>query len=136
MKTARPNPFQWLWYAFGGTLPARCREWVRHDLTRPSWLIGFAVRSVLRMLPLLVAAVLILVLLLDAPLALAAGSASIGFVVAVYYALSYAVERAEVEIAKYGYPLGTAARLRSEREAIKDPERKARYDAAWRQPDA
>jgi len=132
----RPSVFRWLWYAFGGTLPARYREWVRHDLTRPTWLLGFAVRSVLRMLPLLVAAVLLLVLVLDAPIALAAGSASIGFVVGVYYALSYAVERAEVEIAKYGYPPGSAAAFRYEREAIKDPERKARYAAAWRRPDA
>ncbi|EGD53921.1 DUF5313 family protein [Gordonia neofelifaecis] len=31
--SGRPNPVQWVVYAYGGTLPADKREWVRNDLT-------------------------------------------------------------------------------------------------------
>jgi len=30
--TTRPSPLQWLRYAFGGRLPERLHEWVRHDI--------------------------------------------------------------------------------------------------------
>lgn len=34
---ARPNPLQWLRYAFGGRLPEQLHDWVRHDLTDADW---------------------------------------------------------------------------------------------------
>lgn len=37
MPVNRPGPLRWLWYAFGGRLPDRYREWVRHDLTDADW---------------------------------------------------------------------------------------------------
>ena len=32
-----PSAGQWLRYAFGGRLPERLHEWVRHDLTDADW---------------------------------------------------------------------------------------------------
>ena len=34
----RPDPLRWIWYAFGGALGPRYRQWVLHDLTcRTRW---------------------------------------------------------------------------------------------------
>jgi hypothetical protein len=35
--SARPTLPQWLRYAFGGRLPERLHDWVRHDLTDADW---------------------------------------------------------------------------------------------------
>lgn len=35
--TERPGPLQWIRYAFGGRLPPRLSEWVRHDLLDADW---------------------------------------------------------------------------------------------------
>ena len=42
----RPAPHRWLWYAFGGGLPARHRGWVLFDTTTRTWWL----RHLLRML--------------------------------------------------------------------------------------
>ncbi|HEY0636525.1 MAG TPA: DUF5313 family protein [Pseudonocardiaceae bacterium] len=131
-ETVRPGPARWLWYAFGGRLPERYREWVLRDLTARTWLARFAVRAVLRFSPVAVGTALLLILVLDAPVALGLGSVGIGSVVAVYFALSYSVESAEKRVAAHGYPAGTAARVRREREAARDPDWQRRYDEAWR----
>ena len=46
-----PNPLLWLWYQYGGTLPARHRAWVLHDATAPSWLLRAGLRSLMRLVP-------------------------------------------------------------------------------------
>ncbi len=56
---SRPNPAQWLRYAFGGRLPEPLHDWVRHDLTDADW----RWREILRVLvqcalPVLILAVL------------------------------------------------------------------------------
>ena len=33
----RPDPIRWLWYALGGRLGPRYREWVLHDATCRTW---------------------------------------------------------------------------------------------------
>ncbi|HEX3648813.1 MAG TPA: DUF5313 family protein, partial [Pseudonocardiaceae bacterium] len=42
----RPNPVQWLWYAWGGRLPQRYREWVLHDVTTSTWLFRQMARAI------------------------------------------------------------------------------------------
>jgi Family of unknown function (DUF5313) len=37
VRPARPDPLHWLWYALGGGLPPRYRDWVLHDATAPTW---------------------------------------------------------------------------------------------------
>ncbi|MCP2164880.1 DUF5313 family protein [Goodfellowiella coeruleoviolacea] len=128
----KPNLLQRLWYLIGGRLPRRYREWVFADVTKPSWLAWFALRSVLQVLPLSLVVTLGLVLLLDAPLGLAIACGALGLLVGVYYSLSYAVESVEHRITKYGYPNGLAAQTRRDRDAEQDRERQARYNASWR----
>lgn len=136
MAVVRPNPALWVWYAFGGRLPDRHREWVLHDLTARTWLWRFAARSLLRLLPLVLTAAAVLWFVLDAPVGLAIGSIAIGLIVGFYFSLSYAVENAENRAAQHGYEMGTAQRLRNEGAAARDPDQQARYDAAWRTPGA
>lgn len=131
----RPDPFRWLWYAFGGTLPERHREWVLHDLTAHSWLWRFGARALLRLLPLTLTAGIVL-WLVGAPTGLAIASVFIGLLVGFYFSLSYAVESAEKRAEQHGFAVGTAVRVRDEKAASRRPDVQARYDAEWRRPPA
>ena len=35
----RPNPLEWIWYAFWGPLSARHRVWVLYDATCSTWIL-------------------------------------------------------------------------------------------------
>lgn len=37
VRIQRPGPLWWIWYAFGGKLPDRYRDWVLHDVTCRTW---------------------------------------------------------------------------------------------------
>ena len=59
-QRGRPDPLRWIWYALGGALGPRYRQWVLHDLTcRTRWERQI-VRAVVQVVPL--ALVLLLVL--------------------------------------------------------------------------
>ena len=120
------------WYLLGGRLPQRYREWVFHQATRPSWLAWFVLRAFLQVLPLTVLITLALVWGLDSPLPLAVACGSLGLVVGVYFAVSYAIESTDHRMTKYGYPRAAASTYRKERATEGDLERRQRYDQAWR----
>jgi uncharacterized protein DUF5313 len=63
MTPKRPDPLHWLWFAFGGRLPDRYLEWVWRDATARTWLLRYAVRILVRTVPLLVAGYFVLTLL-------------------------------------------------------------------------
>ncbi|MGI6798680.1 DUF5313 family protein [Gordonia sihwensis] len=50
--SGRPNPIQWVVYAYGGTLPESKREWVRNDLTGRTATLRHLIRSQFCFLPL------------------------------------------------------------------------------------
>jgi hypothetical protein len=50
----------WTWYAFGGKLPDRYREWVMHDVTCRTWALRHVARSLVQVAPV---ALLLLVVL-------------------------------------------------------------------------
>ena len=50
----RPDPLRWIWYAFGGTLGQRYRQWVLQDLTGPTRWERQIARAVLQVAPLAV----------------------------------------------------------------------------------
>ena len=53
----RPDPLRWIWYAFGGALGPRYRQWVLRDLTcRTRWERQIA-RAVVQVMPLAFGAV-------------------------------------------------------------------------------
>ncbi|XVV03711.1 DUF5313 family protein [Actinosynnema sp. CA-248983] len=128
----RPPVFLRAWYLVGGRLPLRNREWVFHQATKPSWLAWFVVRAFLQVLPLTVLITLGLVWGLGSPLPLAIACGSLGLVVGVYFAVSYAIESTDHRMTKYGYPRSAASTYRKERATETDRERQRRYDAAWR----
>ncbi|WP_246170203.1 DUF5313 family protein [Pseudonocardia hierapolitana] len=64
VSSRRPGPARWLWYAFGGRLPAAHREWVLYDLTCRTW----PLRHLARLLTQLVPVVVILLVLIPGPL--------------------------------------------------------------------
>lgn len=98
----RPNPVQWLWYIYGGTLPQQYRAWVLHDVTcRTRWL-----RQVLRtsatMVPFAILGVFVLGTTWITWTALLGGLA-----IALIYGLSYVDQSGEHRLTKHGYPHGT-----------------------------
>lgn len=130
MQGKRPNPFQWLWYAYGGRLPGRCREWVLHDLTCRTWVLRYLARALVQMSPGL------LILLLPGPLWVLAMSLLGGVLMGLFYSVSGMAETAEHRLAKHGYPVGTGRRVREEARGMLNAEQAARYAAIYRQGEA
>lgn len=130
----RPAPHRWLWYAFGGRLPARHGSWVLFDTTTRTWGWRHVARSVVQMS---VPIILIMVLLpadWRLRLAVAGGGVALGMI----YSLAYMPETTEHRVKKAGYPVGLATtirdrayddrqRLESERKRAAAARRAARY---------
>ncbi|WP_086819692.1 DUF5313 family protein [Allokutzneria sp. NRRL B-24872] len=113
----RPNPVLWLWYAFGGKLPARHRDWVVHDLTCRTWFARHVLRSLVLVSPVLALLYLVFGVALAGPGEVVLLALVLGMIVGVYYSLSYAPENADTRLTKYGFPRGHATNTRREREA-------------------
>ena len=123
----RPDPLRWIWYAFGGTLAQRYRQWVLRDLTcRTRWWRQ-AVRGVVQVLPLALA----LFLVLGFGWIVCVGAVC-GLVLALIYSTAYFGPSADHRLAKHGYPPGTAQRIRSERDKARHPDRMRRYMQNYR----
>ena len=104
----RPAPHRWLWYALGGGLPARHRDWVLHDTTTSTWWARHIVRSLVQMsIP-----IALVMTLLPAPLGLRLAAAGGGIFLAMIYSLAYMNETTENRVVKAGYPAGTAQATR------------------------
>jgi hypothetical protein len=111
----RPNALQWLRYAYGGSLPARNREWVLHDVTTSTWALRHIVRSIVQLAPLLIAVLLFLPasLYLRILTDIAAGGPAILIMVMMIIPMS------EHRLIKAGYPGGLGQKVRSERAMAK-----------------
>lgn len=131
-KVRRPNPFQWVWYAWGGRLPQGYREWVLRDLTRPGWLLRHVLRALVFTMTVLVGVFAIVIFGLHARLWIALASVPIGIIVGVYYSVSYAWESADTKLTKYGYPGGYGTQVREADNEERDREITERYNAQWR----
>ena len=70
----RPTAHRWLWYAFGGRLPARHRGWVLFDTTTGTWWA----RHIARMLVQMSIPIALIMVFLPAPLGLRAAVAGGG----------------------------------------------------------
>lgn len=127
VQRRRPDPLRWLWYAFGGTLGPRYRDWVLRDLTGRTRWERQIVRAVVQVVPLVVVVLLVL------------GSGWIawvgvgcGIVLALIYSTAYFDPSVEHRLAKHGYPTGTAHRIVTERDEAKHPDRMRRYMQTYR----
>jgi fatty acid desaturase len=126
-QRCRPDPLRWIWYAFGGTLGPRYREWVLRDLTgRTRWERQIA-RAVVQVAPL--AAVLLLALGFGWIAWVGVGC---GLVLALIYSTAYFDPSVDHRLAKHGYPSGTVHRILNERDKAKHPDRMRRYMQTYR----
>ena len=118
----RPNPLQWVWYAFGGGLPRELAPWVLADTTRRTWIWRHLARAVVQMLP-----VVALCLVVPVPVAYRLSAAFGGLLIGLMFSMAFMTETIEHRAAKAGYPSGTAARLRAERQERERAERRSPY---------
>ncbi len=128
-RPARPGPLRWVWYALGGGLPPRYREWVLHDVTARTWWVRQIARALLvQALPVAV----VVGLLIPGSLAIRLMAVLGGVFVAMIYVVAFLDEAVEHRAMKAGYPRGFARGLR---DAATQPERDAaarRYDGRYR----
>lgn len=115
MAMQRPNPLQWVRYAFGGRLPDRYRDWVLHDATCPTWLWRFVARIAVEALPWLVAGFFLLTLLTPMPVGYVFGALALAAALSLYFTVTSADELTEVRLVKHGFPAGTGKQARAAR---------------------
>ncbi|MEU2350762.1 DUF5313 family protein [Modestobacter sp. NPDC049651] len=123
MPADRPNPLQWVWYAFGGGLPRRLAPWVLADTTRRTWVWRHLSRALVQLTPVVVVVLVVPFVEFVYRLTAAAG----GIVIGLIYSVAYMVETTEHRARKAGYPPGTTAQVREERAERERIERRARY---------
>jgi fatty acid desaturase len=123
----RPDPLRWIWYAFGGMLGPRYRQWVLLDLTGRTRWARQIVRGVLQVAPL--AAVLLLALGFGWIAWVGVGC---GLALALIYSLAYFDPSVEHRLVKHGYAPGTAQRILSERDEAEHPDRMRHYMETYR----
>ncbi|HWO61462.1 MAG TPA: DUF5313 domain-containing protein [Umezawaea sp.] len=126
MKRRRPNPALWLWYAVGGRLPDRYREWVLHDVTARTWVLRHLVRGLVQMSP------IFLLVLLPGPLWVRLMSCLLGILVGFFYSITYMEQTTEQRLVKQGYPRGTGKATRRAAHSEEDDRAEAAYQARYR----
>ncbi|MGH3822723.1 MAG: DUF5313 family protein [Pseudonocardiaceae bacterium] len=129
MRTRRPGPPWWTWYAFGGKLPDRYREWVMHDVTCRTWALRHVARSLVQVTP-----VAILLLVLLGPSWITYLGLAGGAIMALIYSVAYIEETGEHRLAKHGYPVGTGREVRMRRSKRAADEE--HYNAVYRFPES
>jgi hypothetical protein len=100
-----------MWYAAGGGLPEKYRDWVLHDTTSATWLV----RHFARVLAVLIIPTVLLVVLLPASGGLRALTALTTDSCVVLLSGILASDTTERRLHRMGYPWGTAASLRAQR---------------------
>ncbi|MBN9096925.1 MAG: DUF5313 family protein [Pseudonocardia sp.] len=128
MTRQPPGPLRWLWYALGGGLPSRYREWVLFDATCPSWAWRHFARAFVQMN----LAVVPIMLFIPGPLWIRLVAILLGWLVALQYALYNMHESVEHRVHKAGYPRGSAQAGRDDAHADERAAAAVRYDARYR----
>jgi uncharacterized protein DUF5313 len=131
-RPPHPGPLRWIWYALGGGLPPRYREWVLRDVSAPRWWLRQIVRALVQALPV----GLVVGLLIPGPLWVRVLAVAGGVFVAMIYVVAFIDEAVEHRAVKAGYPRGYARQVR---DAARAPELDAaaeRYARAYRRAGA
>lgn len=123
----RPDPVHWLWYAMGGPLPHRYRQWVLYDATVRTWQLRHFARAFVQTnlvsVPIL--------LLVPGPVWIRLVGILLGWLVALQYALFTMQESVEYRVRRAGYP-GGAQRVRDEANSEEREAAAARYAKRYR----
>ena len=123
----RPGPLRWIWYAFGGSLGPRYREWVLRDLTcRTRWGRQL-IRGVVQMLPLAVGFLLVVGFEWISDVGVVCG-----LVLGLIYSAAYFDQSADHRVVKHGYPSDTIRQILRERDSAKHADRILRYMQNYR----
>jgi hypothetical protein len=125
MGKPRPNPAQWVWYAFGGKLPDRYAEWVFHDVTCGTWALRHVARALTQMSP------FCLLVLLPGPLWIRFSAIALGLLVGLFYSVCFMGEMAEHRAIKHGYPPGIARETRAVHRDARRVTREAARRRLW-----
>lgn len=133
MAVKRPNPVWWLWYAFGGKLPMRYREWVLHDATTRTWLVRHVARRLVFMAPILGLLFVLLAVILKFDVTIVLLGMGLGVYAGVYYSLIFSTHSVDTRVTRQGFPDDYASQVRK---ALKQAEHEAKaadYNQQWRQ---
>ena len=122
----RPGPLRWLWYAFGGSLPARYSGWVYRDATSRTWVL----RHVLRALVQLAVPIAVVLLVLPGPFWIRAMAAVGGVLLGLIFSFAYMTETVEHRLVRAGYPAGAAAEAHQRAAQERDQDRSVRVREA------
>jgi hypothetical protein len=110
----RPNPGQWLWYAFWGRLPDRHRIWVLYDATCSTWIV----RHVVRLLTIAVLPVAAVALFLPAPVHVRLLTAFVAGAGAFLFTVVWINEATEHRLVRAGWRWDTGRVVRERRAMI------------------
>ena len=129
-EVVRPDPIRWLWYALGGGLGPRYREWVLHDGTCRTWRLRHFARVVAQI------SLVTPVILLLVPGALWVGLLSVllAWLVALRFAMLVMDGSVEHRVTKAGYPPGEAQRVRDTYTAAARAATAERYAQRYQRP--
>jgi len=106
----RPNPLQWLWYSYGGSLPARLNDWVLHDCTCGTWVLRQFVRSIVQL-----ALPIAIVMMFPGSVGMKLFVIGAAGLPAILFQMGYIVPAMEHRMLKAGFEPGIAEKIRSER---------------------
>jgi hypothetical protein len=123
-----PGPLRWLWYAFGGGLPARYRGWVLHDASCDTWMLRHFIRAFVQMSLVAVP----VVILVPGPLWIRLAAILLGWMVGLQYAMYFVDGSVERRVRRAGYPPEAAQAARDELHAEERAAAAARYAARYR----
>lgn len=118
----RPNPWQWIGYSVGRTLPPSMRDWVRNDLTGDRAVPRHLLRSMVPFLPLFAAG-----FLLPGPLALRGAVVLLGLLLALFYSAAYMEPNRQRRLERHGLPKD----LQNPRKAQQFAVEQARYESLY-----
>ena len=120
-----------MWYAFGGKLPARYRDWVLRDATARTWLLRAVLRGLVQVTPFAAVFVTLIVVFAHSWLIAVVGVV-IGVGAMLPYSLAYSEHSVNARLGAYGFPADHATRVRKERYKAEHADEDARYRATWR----
>jgi len=123
MGVTRPNPLQWIAYAFGAKLPETMNDWIREDITGDHYVVRHLLRQQVPFIPLYVA-----FLLFPGPLWLRASMVLLGVSLAVFYSVGYMHQNRARRLQKNGLPMDLD---NDKRRAAREAEINA-YARLWR----
>ncbi len=122
----RPGPARWLWYALGGTLPAAYHGWVLYDLTCRTWVFRHFARVQVMF------AGWWLALLVPGPWSLRISMVALGYLLSLYFSLSFMEDACERRLIRHGFPPGLNRTIREESSAGERADLAVMYAAYYR----